>query len=146
MRYATPEDYIAYFTVRDAATVSAPRGRTEPDEERIAYHLQSASNRIDSYIGARYRLPLADVPDALRDYCCDIARFLLTGTEHRCPEEIRIRYDDAISWLKLVAAGKTGIGSNPENGSGVEPSSPDVTFYAGGEDLWSRRRTGGGCY
>jgi Mu-like prophage protein gp36 len=146
MSYATPEDYIAYFTVRDAATVSAPRGRADPDEERIAYHLQSASNRIDSYIGARYRLPLADVPDALRDYCCDIARFLLTGTEHRCSEEIRIRYDDAISWLKLVAAGKTGIGSNPENGSVVEPSSPDVTFYAGGEDLWSRRRTGGGCY
>ena len=146
MSYATPENYKAYFTLRDAVGVTAPRGRGEPDDERIAYHLKGASNRIDSYIGARYLLPLTDVPDALRDYCCDIARYLLTGTERPCTEEIRLRYEDAMSWLKMVANGKISIGSNTENGSSVETSSPGVAFYSGGEDLWSRNRTGGGCY
>ncbi|SMG61819.1 gp436 family protein [Cedecea sp. NFIX57] len=102
MTYATPEDYIAYFTERDATGVSADYDSDTPDNARIARHLQSASNRIDSWIGARYSLPLGDVPDALRDYCCDIARFLLTGSDHACTEEIRMRYDDAISWLKRV--------------------------------------------
>lgn len=146
MSYATPDDYISYFTERDAAGVSASRGRGEPDETRIARQLEAASGRIDAYIGARYRLPLKDVPDALRDYCCDIARYLLTGTEHPCTELIRLRYEDAISWLKLVAAGKASIGSNPENGSTIEPSAPTLSFWSGSEDLWSRRNTGGGCY
>lgn len=146
MVYATPEDYISFFTVRDAATVTAPRGRADPDEARIERHLQSASRRMDSYIGARYVLPLTDVPEALRDYCCDIARFLMTGTEHRCTDEIRIRYDDAISWLKRVADGKVSIGTSTQSGATVAVSSPDVEFYSDGQDLWSRRRTGGGCY
>lgn len=146
MSYATPEDYIAYFTERDATGSTAQRGKAEPDTDRIARHLRGASGRIDAYIGARYRLPLNDVPDALRDYCCDIARYLLTGTEHQCAEEIRLRYEDAIAWLKLVATGKAGIGTNPENGASIEGSAPDVYFYSGGEDLWSRRNTRGGCY
>ncbi|MGX5056719.1 gp436 family protein [Enterobacter asburiae] len=146
MTYATPEDYIAYFTERDATGVSAKRGVGAPDTTRIARHLQSASDRIDSYLGARYTLPLVDVPGALRDYCCDIARFLMVGTEHSTTEEMRIRYDDAIAWLKRVADGKITLGSAPGDGQTVEPSSPDVVFYCGGEDLWSRNRTGGGCY
>lgn len=137
---------MAYFTVRDATGVSAGRGYAEPDETRIAYHLQAASNRIDSWIGARYRLPLTDVPEALRDYCCDIARYLLTGTERPCTEEIRLRYEDAMDWLKLVSAGKASIGTNPENGSSIESAAPSVAFYSGGDDLWSRDRTRGGCY
>ncbi|WP_176227929.1 hypothetical protein [Cedecea sp. NFIX57] len=45
-----------------------------------------------------------------------------------------------------MAAGKVSLGSMPDGGKTVEPSSPDVVFYSGGEDLWSRNRTGGGCY
>ncbi|WP_158780711.1 gp436 family protein [Pantoea sp. BAV 3049] len=146
MSYATPDNYKAYFTSRDAVSVTAARGKAEADDDRIAYHLNSASNRIDAWIGARYTLPLRDIPDALRDYCCDIARYLLTGTERTCTEEIRLRYEDAMSWLKQVANGKVSIGSNPENGGSVDSSSPDVAFYSGGEDLWSRDRTQGGCY
>lgn len=146
MSYATPEDYKAWFTERDAVSVSAPWHSDKADDKRIAYHLRAASGRIDAYIGARYRLPLRQVPDALRDYCCDIARYLLTGNEHTCNEVIRLRYEDAISWLKLVASGKVGIGANPENGGTIDASEPGVTFYSGGEDLWSRNRTGGGAY
>lgn len=146
MSYSTPENYIAYFTRRDATGVTAGRGEATPDEDRIAYHLQAASDRIDSYISARYRLPLTDIPCALRDYCCDIARYLLTGTERKCTDEIRLRYEDAMDWLKLVASGKVGIGTNAENGGTVDSSAPDVAFYSGGEDVWSRNRTGGGCY
>ncbi|ELL1287594.1 DUF1320 domain-containing protein [Salmonella enterica] len=146
MSYATPEDYIAYFTERDATGVSAPRGRGVPDGQRITRHLESASNRIDAYIGQRYVLPLRDVPPALRDYCCDIARYLMTGTERPCTDEVRERYGDAIGWLKLVAAGKVGIGSNPESGTVAETGGATTTFFSGGTDLWSRERTGGGCY
>ncbi|KAF1366538.1 gp436 family protein [Yokenella regensburgei] len=146
MSYATPEDYKAYFTERDAVSVSAPWASAEADDERIARHLRGASGRIDAYISARYRLPLRQVPDALRDYCCDIARYLMTGNEHTCNEVIRLRYEDAIAWLKLVASHKVSIGSNPENGGGIDAATPTVEFYSGGDDLWSRNRTGGGAY
>lgn len=146
MSYATPEDYKAYFTERDAVSVSAPWASAEADDERIARHLRGASGRIDAYISARYRLPLRQVPDAMRDYCCDIARYLMTGNEHTCNEVIRLRYEDAIAWLKLVAAYKVSIGSNPENGGSIDAATPTVEFYSGGDDLWSRNRTGGGAY
>ncbi|MGK0740064.1 gp436 family protein [Yokenella regensburgei] len=146
MSYATPEDYKAYFTERDAVSVSAPWASDEADDERIARHLRGASGRIDAYISARYRLPLRQVPDALRDYCCDIARYLMTGNEHTCNEVIRLRYEDAIAWLRLVAAYKVSIGSNPENGGNIDAATPTVEFYSGGDDLWSRNRTGGGAY
>ncbi|MGK0600078.1 gp436 family protein [Yokenella regensburgei] len=146
MSYATPEDYKAYFTERDAKSVSAPWGSDEADDKRIARHLRGASGRIDAYISARYRLPLRQVPDALRDYCCDIARYLMTGNEHTCNEVIRLRYEDAIAWLRLVAGHKVSIGSNPENGGSIDAATPTVEFYSGGDDLWSRSRTGGGAY
>ncbi|ECI3497709.1 DUF1320 domain-containing protein, partial [Salmonella enterica subsp. salamae] len=54
--------------------------------------------------------------------------------------------EEATGWLRLVAAGKVGIGSNPENGTVTETGGATTTFYSGGTDLWSRERTGGGCY
>ncbi|MFN1149943.1 gp436 family protein [Serratia liquefaciens] len=153
MVYATVEDYIAYFTERDAVSVSARQGSGEVVETRIAYHLKSASGRIDAYIGARYALPLATVPDCLRGYCCDIARYLLTGSEHQVNETIRLRYEDALDWLKLVGTGKVGIGSDVDSGAVVDTAPPGVAFGSDGAafgdqggDIWSRRRTGGGAY
>lgn len=153
MVYATVEDYIAYFTERDAVSVSARQGSGEVVEARIAWHLKAASGRIDAYIGARYALPLTTVPDCLRGYCCDIARYLLTGNERQVNDTIRLRYEDALDWLKLVATGKVGIGSDVGSGTvvdsappGVEFGSDGVDFGERGGDIWSRRHTGGGAY
>lgn len=75
-----------------------------PDAAVSVLALADATEEADSYIGARYALPLAAVPEALRRTVCDIARYRLH--KDKPTEEVRTRYDDGISWLKAVAAGK----------------------------------------
>jgi phage gp36-like protein len=59
-------------------------------------------------LSTRYTLPLSPVPDVLEKLACDIARYqLLENTEK---EIVKERYDNAIRFLKDVAAGKVTLG------------------------------------
>lgn len=69
--------------------------------------LQDATEEINGYIGGRYALPLPNVPSNLERMACDIARYRLYFQQPT--EEVRKRYEDAISFLKLVATGKAHL-------------------------------------
>jgi phage gp36-like protein len=86
-----------------------------------------AAQEIDCYLALRYALPIASVPMVLTNKAADIARYQL---EHNDPrEDVRKRYEDAIVWLKFVAAGKIGLGLNPI-GEEVESDSPTYSVEA----------------
>lgn len=63
----------------------------------------SAAATIDGYIGARYGLPLAFVPELVKRWALDITRYALW--EERSPDEVRRRYDEALEQLLLLAKG-----------------------------------------
>ena len=69
--------------------------------------MDDASQIADGYICAYYTVPLEGAPQNLKIYVCDIARYLLWKS--RASEEVRQRYEDAISYLKLVASGKAKL-------------------------------------
>ncbi|PIQ23503.1 DUF1320 domain-containing protein [bacterium (Candidatus Blackallbacteria) CG17_big_fil_post_rev_8_21_14_2_50_48_46] len=108
MSYATPEDLIA---ASPAHLVADLTGTTEPDEVAIARALADASAEIDSYLAARYFLPLGTVPENLRRVSIDIALYRLMNLRALGDiEDARKRYEDAVKYLMAVADGKISLG------------------------------------
>lgn len=76
-------------------------------------HLSAASRRIDSYLAARYDLPLTAWGKDLTEAACIIAAYqLMSGGGGWNPvpgsadEHLYLRYKDIIKWLELVPTGK----------------------------------------
>jgi len=76
----------------------------------------SAASLIDGFVGSRYALPLAAVPELVRGWAGDITRYRLW--EDRAPEEVRRRYEDAIAQLKMLASGSIAL---PPDALGQSP-------------------------
>jgi phage gp36-like protein len=110
--YATVDDFIeAFGTVeaRRTANIDAP-AVNNPDNDRMTEALEDASDEIDSYLQERYNVAglRDDPPRRLKRICLDIARYTLT--KNRPPEDYRLRYEDALKWLREAAAGKVSLG------------------------------------
>lgn len=73
------------------------------DVEKLARSCEDATTMIDGYLAGRYTLPLVSVPNMVQGWAADIARYRLWD-EH-APEEVRRRFEDALSQLKLLAQG-----------------------------------------
>lgn len=92
------------------------------DDEQLERALTDASAMIDGYIQNRVRLPLEplQMPQVLTSCCADIARYRLDRL--RCRDEVRLRYEDWIAWLKDVAKGLVNLGLDSQ----VPPVSPTL--------------------
>lgn len=129
MSYATLQDLNDQFDEREVIALTDRDGDGVPDASVVAKALLRASNDIDSYIAARFSLPLSVVPDKLTDLCCDIARYKLCGSGVTETEEVRNRYKDALKALELIRDGKLDIGltvagAAPAPHSSVQVSAP----------------------
>lgn len=101
--YATEENLVARFGQEvDQLKLMHASTSTAVDDA-----LQDATEEINGYIGGRYALPLLNVPSNLERMACDIARYRLYFQQPT--EEVRKRYEDAISFLKLVTTGKAHL-------------------------------------
>lgn len=101
--YATPSD-LAQYAVNPAAFASVSAANQQAQ-------LDAASTVAEGYLADQYHLPIvAPFPVDLKIAVCSIAAFYLMSFRGFRPDSgndivIRQRYDDAISWLKSVAAG-----------------------------------------
>ena len=104
------------------------------DVERVATALDQASREADSYLAVRLAVPLdttAGVPQPLRAFVCDMARYHLTaGFGMQVPEDVEARYNLAQGRGKgrggdrrAHAAGRSGAAA-PGNGRGVRARMP----------------------
>ena len=101
--YATEENLVARFG-QEVDQLKLMHASTSTAVEDA---LQDATEEINGYIGGRYALPLPNVPSNLERMACDIARYRLYFQQPT--DEVRQRYDDAISFLKLVANNKAHL-------------------------------------
>lgn len=103
----------AYATVEDLKAISLPPKVVESvTSEAAEAALEHASRLADSYIGTRFRLPIAAWEADLTKVVCDIAAYGLMKRRGWNPgvadaEQIRLGYDDAVMWLKHVSQGVT---------------------------------------
>jgi phage gp36-like protein len=69
--------------------------------------IAGVSSEIDSYVGARYGLPLAEIPEVLNKHALAMVRYELDIDP---AEVIKERYQAAIAYLKSLASGKATLG------------------------------------
>lgn len=121
MAYATPDDLVAAFGLDEVIAVTDRENTGQVDATVALEALNRASSEADSYLAARYPLPLAEVPPALLTAVCDMARYRLTGGMATETDTIVERYRAAVSWLRDVAAGRAVLpgAAAPAPGSGV---------------------------
>ena len=131
MSYALPSDMQARYPNRDLVQL------TNEDPTQITVNtaylqtfLDDASDEIDSYLEARFSLPLANAPSILTRLCCEIAMFHLQGLRpiHDL-EYAKVIYDKACAFLNEVSEGQLTLGLNSATGTEpADPSSPAVVM------------------
>ncbi|MBC9246739.1 DUF1320 domain-containing protein [Paracoccus sp. 11-3] len=107
MTYATLSDLTERAGVQEIRQIADRDRDGVPDPEVIQAALEDADNVINSYVAAKYRLPLVPVPALVRTWAVSIARYVL----HRngAPDHVAQDYKDAIASLKDVARGLVAL-------------------------------------
>jgi phage gp36-like protein len=102
---------MPYAVAADLQRLSLPAaaltGISTADQDAA---LEAASDLADSYLKTRFKIPLITWQDDLRRAVTHIAGYDLMVRRGYNPEagadpNIRLRYEDAIRWLKYVALG-----------------------------------------
>ena len=143
MSYATPQDMINRYPNRDLVQLTNEDPTVLTINTTVLQQgLNDASVEIDSYLEARFALPLGDPPAVLNRLACDIAMYRLQALRplHDL-EDARQRYDDALAMLGKVAAGELTLGLSAD---GEEPPiQSDAEAEVGSRRLFSRRKLRG---
>lgn len=135
MTYATPQDMIDEFGLREMQIIGDPDGTGAVVTARVQNALNKASEQIDFFAGQRCALPLVvstpAVATFLNQLCMDIARYRLTGSSGvTATDEVKDRYKEADGKLAQIVSGKiivcaqTGINADGSSGAtgGLQPA------------------------
>lgn len=106
MAYLDEQGYTERFTPRELQQLTQTGGGISLDKA-----IADASETVDSYLaaipGRAFSLPLSVPPAKIVGVTADIARYELWA--QRASEEVQRRYDQAISYLKDLVAGRAII-------------------------------------
>ena len=110
MAYVTIEGLIERYG-NDVVLVSVDRdgdGVYSPEETAsIQDALDESSDFIDSYLkAAKYIVPMDPAPIVLKRATCEIAIYLLSLSIGPYTEEKRVRYENWLKWLEMLAKGE----------------------------------------
>ena len=110
MAYATVNDMVAQLDEAEVLSLSDRTSSGVVDDALVADALARASSEIDSYLATRHQVPLTVVPSMLKTRCVEIAYYLLCRGARVMNDDVRELYNDAVRWLRDVAAGKASLG------------------------------------
>lgn len=102
--------------------------------------IEGAGAMIDAHLATRLTVPVDPVPDILRELAVDIAIYKICSRRSQAPEEIRVKYEDAIRFLEKVASGKTTI---PGASAAPASRSNDRVSMSGSDRIFSRDKMKG---
>ncbi|ELG5943867.1 DUF1320 family protein, partial [Salmonella enterica] len=106
MLYASAQDMRDRYDNLD--TLLFQPGSDTPNEKKLTQALNDAGALADSYLSAKYALPLAVVPQVLVQHCCAIAFYYLC--DQQATDQARDRYREALTWLREVKSGSIPVG------------------------------------
>lgn len=101
--------------------------------------LADADDTINSYVSARYILPLSPVPAVLSRVAGELARYYLY--DDAVTDNIKGRHDANIKWLGEVSKGAVSLGA--DTASGVQPTSSASAELVSGGRVWRRSSSRG---
>ena len=124
MAYATQADLVPRrLTNQELVELTNDAGGATVDETVVSNILAEASGTVDSYCRLRYTVPLQN-SEEVKALTLDIALYRLFLRRRRVPEEIKLAYDNAIAFLKDVAAGRAGL--DQPTGAAAQSSGGEV--------------------
>lgn len=136
--YLSLEAFIQRSGVDEAVRLTDEAGTGTIDAARLDAALQDAQALVDSYLGARYRVPLTlPAPAPIPTLAFDLAVARLYRGE--LPAGVEAKRDEAIRLLKDLAAGKAAIPVAPP----PTTTSPAPVLVEPHDRLFSRKRMGG---
>ncbi|EBC0308844.1 DUF1320 domain-containing protein [Salmonella enterica] len=135
MMYASAQDMRDRYDNLD--TLLFQPDSDTPNEKKLAQALSDAGALADSYLSAKYSLPLAVVPQVLVQHCCAIAFYYLC--DQQAADQVRDRYRDAMTWLREVKNGSIPIGVDE---TGSAPESDDLPQMQAEAPVFGRNQKG----
>jgi phage gp36-like protein len=105
MSYCTQSDLLTMIPLQELAELTADSGDT-PDSGVVDEAIHRADAEIDAYLGMRHTLPLTPLPDQVKGLSIDMALYHLFSRRSVAPTVRRQKYEAAVAFLKLVAAGE----------------------------------------
>lgn len=112
-------------------------GTDDLNEKKLTQALNDAGALADSYLSAKYTLPLAVVPQVLVQHCCAIAFYYLC--DQQPSDQARDRYREALTWLREVKNGSIPIGVDE---AGSAPESDDLPQMQAEAPVFGRNQKG----
>ncbi|EON13084.1 gp436 family protein [Pandoraea sp. SD6-2] len=110
MSYASREEMIERFGELEVIALTDRDCQRQIDNGVLDYALEDASAEMNTYLAARYQLPVKTHARFLAGLCCDIVRYRLSGSCTCETDPVRVRYKDAIRFLERVADGAATLG------------------------------------
>ena len=130
MSYASVADLVLRYGEATITGLTDLKRSGLVDNEVAQQGLDDASAEINGYLAGRYTLPLPHPLRLLVVYCCDMAVYRLATGKRQLTEDMVHRYEAAVAYLKLVAAGKAGLGVGDTADEKPEVQSNGVVFGA----------------
>ena len=134
MTYAVLADLINRAGVMEIRQVADRNDDGDPDTLVVEAALVAADRLIDGYVGTRYDLPMAEVPELVKIWAVSIARYNLHSAG--APDYVEQDFKDAVQALKDLSRGlvvlplASGSAAVPGQGGGVLASHPGTVFTA----------------
>lgn len=132
MAYCTQADLLNRITEAELAQLTSESGSVVVPA-KVNDAIASADEEINSYCAVQYVVPMAPVPVRIKQLSLTMTLFYLYLSRAAkiggVPEDVRVSYEDAVGFLKLVAAGKARIEGAVKPTEIDDPSTP--TFPKG---------------
>lgn len=124
--YCTLNDLIERFGETELIQLTDEQNTGALNTASVNQAIADASNEIDSYLIGRYQLPLVEVPEFVKGYACDMARYRLW--DDGALEQVSIRYRTAIKYWRDISTGTLRLYGSTETGESLVEmqSSPSV--------------------
>lgn len=135
MLYASAQDMRDRYDNLD--TLLFQPGSDTTNEKKLTQALNDAGALADSYLSAKYALPLAVVPQVLVQHCCAIAFYYLC--DQQATDQARDRYREALTWLREVKSGSIPVGVDE---AGSAPASDDLPQMQAEAPVFGRNQKG----
>lgn len=138
--YAQSRDFVYRIGEVQTLQLTDRDGTGEINYEVLDIALSDSSSQIDGYLSARYKLPLATVPQNLTRICCDLTRYRLCSmSDVTITDEIIERYKLSLKELESLATGKISLGIDAENDdTGETTADSAVQFFNGNNRIFAR--------
>ena len=131
MSYCSKSDIETRIGTDRLTALADHDGDGAADQDVVDRAAADAASLMESYLDARYEVPVSPVPDRLRSCAVSLAVYFLALGRDSVTSDIRSDYEAQVAWLEDVAAGRASLGEGLDrapDGGGVRHESRERYF------------------